>query len=46
MDEKHSFAKMYGIDSIDYIEVQTESVDFPVCTFGRFRANKIYRIIA
>ena len=41
MDKKDSFANIYGINSINYIEVPIESLNFSVRTYGRLKSNAV-----
>ena len=41
MEKQDSFANIYGVDPIDYLEVNVECADFSVRTLGRLRGNGI-----
>lgn len=41
MEKRDSFADTYGIDPIEYIEVEVECANFSVRTYGRLRNNGV-----
>lgn len=44
MDKKDSFANTYGINANDYAEVEIESANFSVRTYGKLRACKVVTV--